>query len=268
MEEYFSGWDLFKFYLRFIINKRRIVTDCGVGKLQILIIEFLWIFRRLLGLGIFSSLFIYKDHFRTKNGEFVIHKDLHSAITISPTFEIDDNQELMRLVDKHVKMKERILFLDVGAHIGIYTVSIGNRFKKYKRLDIIGFEPDANNFYKNNSSFLLNNVKLNNIKNFKLYRVGLGESNIKKPNRFGILTKKLDDILDKKTASKYDVTFIKIDIEGYEEEALRGGREFINSSKKVYLLIEDCVKKDIYKYLKKNFTFYKKLTPYNSFWTK
>lgn len=268
MDEYFSSKDLLHFYFRFFLNKRRILTDCKEGMLQIFIVEFLWVAGSLAGLSIYSSFLIYKDFFKTKKGNFLIHKDLQSAITVSPTFEIDDIHELERLMSQHVKRKEKILFIDVGAHVGIYSVSVGLKFKKYKYLDIIGFEPEANNFYKNNSSILAHNILLNGIKNFKLYKIGLGSRDTKNPNKFGFITKKLDNVLSAKTAQKYDVVFVKIDIEGYEEDALRGASVFIKKSKKVYILVEDCVRKDIYKYLKKNFVFYKKITPYNSFWTK
>lgn len=269
MTEYFSRKDQLKFYFRFFINKIRIITDSESDRLQILIVEIMWVIRGILRLYKYNfSLFIYKDFFKTKNGNFQIHKDLQSAITISPTYEIDDIQEFLSIIDQYVNKKSKVLFIDIGAHVGLYTITVGRKFIKYKDIDIIAFEPNANNFYEDNYSLLLNNIKINNLHNVKVYKVGLGSKNSYKPNKFGFPTKTLDSVLGIGLAKKYDVVFIKIDIEGFEEDALKGSELFIKNSNKVYLILEDCVNENIFKYMKKYFKFYKKISPYNSFWIK
>ena len=268
MEEFFKRTDLIRFYLRFILNKRRIITDCKEGRLQLFIVELLWPMRGILGLSIYSQSLIYKNFFRTKNGDFLIHRDLQSAITVSPTFESDDHQELLRLIGQYVKRKDKILFIDVGAHVGVYSISVGRHFKSYKNIDIVAFEPNANNFYKENSLLFLKNINLNKLNNIKLFEIGLGQKNTNQLNKFGFAVRKLDSILSINFAKKFDAVFIKIDIEGYEEEALRGSKLFIKNSKTVYFMIEDCVNQKILKYMDKNFKFYKKISPYNSFWIK
>lgn len=268
MGEFFTSKDQIFFYTRFFINKRRIFTDTKNNRTQLFLVEILWVFRRILRLDASSSFLIYKDYYNTKYGKYRIHKDLESAITVSPTFEIDDREELISLIDKFVKRKQKILVIDVGASIGDYSISIGRQFRNYKKIDIIAFEPNANNFYEDNYAILLENIKLNNLSNIKVYKIALGSKNSNMPNKFGLYTKKLDSVLGIEFSKKYDVVFIKIDIEGFEEDALRGAELFIKNSNKTYLLLEDFVNENIYKYLKKNFIFYKKITPYNSFWIK
>jgi len=230
------------------------------------VVESLWILRNFFKLDINSSFLIYKEYYDTARGKFLIHKDLQSAITVSPTYELDDILALLQLIQPYVYSHKKILFIDVGAHIGKYTVSVGTFFRNYNNIDFVAFEPDANNFSKNNSTIFRKNITLNHIHNSKLYTVGLGNKNSRKANEFGFQTRKLDDVLPYSLARKYDAIFMKIDIEGYEEDALEGSMKFIKNSKIFYCLTEDCVKPQIFTYMEKHFTFIKKITPYNSFW--
>lgn len=258
----------YRYIIQWIKSRLRIISDCKKGRFQFLIAEAVWIIRNLLKMPFQSSFLIYQDYFETKNGNFLVHKDLQSVISISPAFETNDIDELLSLIESFVNKKYKILFIDVGAHVGTYTVAVGKNFNRYKNMDIIAFEPNANNFHKDNSKILERNIKLNKIKNTKFYEIGLGSKDTTEVNSFGIITKKLDTILSPKIALRYDVVILKIDIEGYEVDALKGAIEFIKNSKQVYFLVEDCVDSKVIKYMNKYYKFYKRVSVYNSFWTK
>jgi hypothetical protein len=265
-----SRSQLISFYFQSLLNKLRIFTECQEGKLQLLIVEALWTLRPFTGIAPDSNFLIYKNFLKTKFGKFYVHPDLQSEISLSPAFERQDIDHLLTLIGKEIQKKQKVLFIDIGAHVGVYTVAIGNRFKKYKKqLDIIAFEPNASNFYSDNFSLLKKNIAENNINNVKAYNKGLGSKKTNKPNKYGITTVTLDSLLPVNFYKKYDVVFVKADIEGYETDAFKGAGNLIHSAKKLIVIVEDCVDQGIISYLKKQkFLFSVKLTPYNSFWIK
>lgn len=137
--------------------------------------------------------------------------------------------------------------LDIGAHIGYYTMIasklVGDQGKVY------AFEPEPKNF-----SLLKKNIIENNLKNVvlvnkaisrkgrttKLYinRENTGDHRIynSKDGRRSIWVKSiaLDDFLKKKT----QVNLIKMDIQGAEFEALKGGLGLIRKNQHIKILTE------------------------------
>lgn len=257
------------FYVTLFLDKLSIPFTISKGKLSLLIAEILWTFRPFTKISPSFTSKIFQEYYEIPYGKFKINPDLQSVITLSPAFENNDIKYLIKLLKLEMKKKSRILFIDVGAHIGLYTIVVGKLFKRYKSAKIIAFEPNANNFLGDNYRNLKENIKLNNIKNITVHKTGLGKETTLKNNKFGIKTKAFDDIYQSSFAKKYDVIFLKIDIEGHEKNALIGLSRFLQDSKKTFLLIEDCVDNRIVNYLQKNnFTFIHKSTPYNSFWVK
>lgn len=82
------------------------------------------------------------------------------------------------------------------------------------------------------------------------------------------MVKKLSIIIGKKYLSKYDSVFIKLDVDEFVLDALKGIKDSVNESKELVLLVEDFVDKDVRSYLAKNYVFISKISPYNSFWKK
>lgn len=129
--------------------------------------------------------------------------------------------------------------LDIGANIGTHTVILSELFK-----NVYAFEPQKEVF-----EILKLNIKVNECKNVTPYNFGLGEKqksadlgfiDKNKSNNFGgvgiVETDKLKEGTQKgetieiKTLDSLnlkDICFIKIDIEGYEYNALLGGEETI-----------------------------------------
>ena len=61
---------------------------------------------------------------------------------------------------------------------------------------------------------------------------------------------------------------MKIDIEGFEVDALKGAVEFIKNCQSCMLLIEDYVDTRLIPYLERHFQFIDKVAPHNSLWGK
>jgi hypothetical protein len=209
---------------------------------------------------------IRTEQYRIPSGSFKVNKDIQSVITLSPSFERLDRDFLKKLIQQDLKKKKKVLFVDVGAHIGLYAVELGNAFKRNSNFSTIAFEPNANNFFDKNFQLLKFNIAANNIKAIKLFNLGLGSKITKKPNKFGILTVPLDSLDVANKVAKFDSVYMKIDIEGFEEDALKGAKVFIDNCQQFTLLVEDCVNPGVIRYLERNFEFIKKITPYNSFW--
>ena len=137
--------------------------------------------------------------------------------------------------------------VDVGANLGFYSILFATIASKGK---IYAFEPEKKNFKK-----ILKNIKINNLKNIKVYNIGLSSfksnrkliltnkindgghfietnSNFKKYNYQTIKTDKLDNIITKK--KKFEI--IKIDVEGHELEVLKGMKEILKKTK--FIIIE------------------------------
>lgn len=128
-------------------------------------------------------------------------------------------------------------FVDIGANIGFYSL-LASAFG----CDVVSIEPNKYTY-----KLLLSNIKLNNSTNICTLNLGVDSSNGARqlfgastsasfcPNWSGssdsisatVRTSTIDDIILLASASR---TLIKIDIEGYEYEALKGASHALQSN--------------------------------------
>lgn len=132
------------------------------------------------------------------------------------------------------------VFLDIGAHIGVYSISLAGDFGC-----VYAFEPERKNFNE-----LVRNIELNSINNVKVINKAVSDSKgyaklyINQEENCGhslmvnysgnyqkVRMVTLDDFLKRKTVK---VRLIKIDVEGAEIKVLRGG---IRTIKKFHPMI-------------------------------
>jgi FkbM family methyltransferase len=134
--------------------------------------------------------------------------------------------------------------IDVGAHIGYYTVQCARLIGEQGT--VIAIEPDPRNF-----ALLMRNLRLNKLSNVIALNMALGAINGVIPfllsddpanSRCGegfiykVKIQRLDDVLMELGIN--DVDWIKIDIEGYETEVIRGAINTFKSNKKLRLIME------------------------------
>lgn len=135
------------------------------------------------------------------------------------------------------EFKENDTFIDVGANIGRYSILVAK-----KGGIVYSFEP-----LKSNLNSLYNNIKLNDLGNkIKVYEIGLGDKKRKAqisylPFKHGEALLVLDtkgkkelvniDLLDNLKIVPQRNCFLKIDVEGFEYEVLKGAKNFIKKYK-------------------------------------
>lgn len=139
---------------------------------------------------------------------------------------------------QHVFNLDAGTFVDIGAHIGRYSIQIG----KNKSINVISIEPDPENY-----KILKKNIELNrsrnilafnfacyskNKKSIVLYKgenPGLNSLLQKTSNRIIVKALTLDTLLARANVKSVDL--IKIDTEDAEFEVLKGGKRTILSYK-------------------------------------
>ncbi len=147
-------------------------------------------------------------------------------------------------------LPENSLVFDVGANIGWYSTNLAYKFKKGQ---VYSFEPFTQNYNKLISH--IEDNKLNNIKPFKIAigqkqenlsinyntnedNLGMASINLKEFNfSETIEVVAIDDFFTLKELN--NLKFIKIDIEGFEYEALRGMHKTLTFYKPLLLIEQD-----------------------------
>jgi FkbM family methyltransferase len=157
---------------------------------------------------------------------------------------------------KRFTPKKGDIVIDIGAHIGLYTIISSKRVGANGK--VVAIEADPSNF-----EILKSNIKLNQLTNVtplnyavysketkvKLY-LPSGESGFTKyntimPNWINTQEKfvevnanTLDYLLQLNEIRQEEVNWIKIDVEGAEFEVLKGATNVLSKSKDIALLIE------------------------------
>jgi FkbM family methyltransferase len=156
----------------------------------------------------------------------------------------------------HFDTKQGDIVVDVGAHIGKYTLIASKRVGENGK--VIAIEAHPGNY-----EMLNRNIKLNGLTNVipLNYAVYSKETKIKlflpgkKPNQtiyntlissratdeekfIEVNANTLDNLLQKNGISHAEVNWIKIDVEGAELEVLKGAYDIMSNSKNITLLIE------------------------------
>lgn len=98
--------------------------------------------------------FPFRDNtIQTKFGIFKIRPNTSDAACVSPAFERRDLNHLLKLLRNLTLQNKKVIFCDVGADLGSYSITVANRFKN---VDIKSFEP-----IEENCQLLRENLALN-----------------------------------------------------------------------------------------------------------
>lgn len=209
---------------------------CG----HIIVMDFAWIdFKKN-----FYDFFISRKHEFEKSFNLLADDLSKRTFTYLINYKISRNPIWIKKISLEYKKKyfdETIIslnnnetFIDCGSFIGETAIDFTKKVSKYNK--IICIEPDNYNFTKMIKNLNENNVKnyipynaaLSNVDSVNPFSSGLNYSSNLKLNSNGnckVQTYKLDNLLNQINAS-----FIKMDVEGSEMQALLGAQKTIKKS--------------------------------------
>jgi FkbM family methyltransferase len=152
--------------------------------------------------------------------------------------------------------EEGNIVIDVGAHIGLYTIVASKYVGSSGK--VISIEPDPGNF-----EVLVGNIKLNELTNVKAFNYAAYSQNSKMklylpekeagytiyntliPDRayraakyLNVNARTLDETITLSSVKVTDIKWIKIDVEGAELEVLQGAPNILLHSRNIFVLIE------------------------------
>lgn len=161
----------------------------------------------------------------------------------------DFEQENFQLIKKITRKGWKVI--DVGANIGLYTLTFAKYVGKKEGI-VFAFEPSDEAFFRINQ-----NIKLNNFKNIKTYKLGvsdeIGESEfyITEDDAYNSLGKTpMKKIIEKRniptiTLDKFiednnldEINILKIDTEGGDYLVLRGATKLLENKNPPIILCE------------------------------
>jgi FkbM family methyltransferase len=163
-----------------------------------------------------------QGRFYVDDADDVIKRPLRKGVMWEPY--------LANLIPRHVGPGTTVL--DVGAHVGVHTVTLARSTGRKGR--VYAFEPQKKLYRE-----LVHNLRLNGLSNVVALRFALGESpgivemgRPAKNNEGGTAIGAGGDKVELRTLDSFgfrNVSFIKIDVEGYEDHVLAGAAQTIRA---------------------------------------
>jgi FkbM family methyltransferase len=149
--------------------------------------------------------------------------------------------ELSAFLGTHISFEAGDVFLDVGANIGWHSLLLGS---KHPKLQVYAFEPEPENI-----ELLKHNIRINGLPNVevipKAASIGEGEQEFylyadKNAGRHSLLPinkgkvitvplTSLDHFISERGISPKKIKLLKIDVEGYELNVLRGAGSLLGT---------------------------------------
>ena len=272
---FYAGYFFYKVFLNWFEVRR--------PRLKMFVYELMYSARKVFDYGALLPSPFNDDTVVTRFGTFRIRPRTVDMSNVSPAFERRDVNYMLRLLGALRAENRRVMFLDIGADIGTFAVTVGNSLKGYAGLRVHAFEQSPNSF-----KILAENIRINGLEgtsvlhNFALFSrdgvvmefqfnpVAPGSSGLTlqgaDADKTKVLARTLDAVLGSE-ASSFDAIVFKIDVEGVEADVLDGARGILASGRDIYLMIEDFIEPSIVRYLEaRGARFLCKLTPYNSWW--
>lgn len=177
---------------------------------------------------------------KKKFAGYLGHDDVSLFISIFGSYESEILSVLRSKINKKLK---NTVFLDVGAHIGNYSILLEPYFKK-----VVSFEPNPDTFQVLNFNcskyrkIKCYQLALSNKKGWSTFEkielnVGKSHLNIQPTEKTSSSSVKVEcDTLDNLFPDLGQIGLIKIDVEGHEKSVLDGARVFLETNKPMILM--------------------------------
>lgn len=273
------------FVLRYLLSKTVFFwRDVHRPRFRLFLYEIVYSLCRATSRPPLAMRWLRLDRVSTVFGVFNIRPGTIDAACVSPAFERPDLDHLLSRLRERISAGRSVLFLDVGADVGTYAVTVVNSLRGLGDIRAVAFEPS-----RSSCELLRRNLRDNDLDTLVTSRqLALGDGsttteflrfNPRQPGGSGLhstivqeteLERVRISTIDAELADLPvpDVLVFKVDVEGSEITVLDGARATLASAHEVLLLVEDFVDGGVVDYLQESgWSFDDKLTPYNSFWS-
>lgn len=273
------------FAVRYALLKTLLLPrDVRSPRLRLLAYEIVYSLCRAVGRDPLPLRFLGITRVETVFGTFHVRPGTIDVACASPAFERPDVDRLLDELGRLDAAGRDVVLVDVGADIGTFSVTVGNRFPGAR---VLAFEPSSSSV-----ALLARNVEANALA-VDVRPCALGDGSVTsavltfdvdEPGCSGLdpaaLRVREDHVvreevpvstLDAELADLpvLDALVLKLDVEGAEVAVLDGAAASLARARETLLLVEDFVDPRIAARLRADgWTFVAKLTPYNSFWRK
>lgn len=170
------------------------------------------------------------DYLYDQESKKIYTKNIIAHITRDYKLAEETDEQVQYFVKTIPFQKGYQYFVDCGAYIGDTFLEL---LKLNKTKEYIGFEPIEESYKRLSENIRCKNIKaiafptaVSNKTQMTTFDNKLGSSNISSIGSIQVMSVKLDDILH-----NHEPTFIKMDIEGEEINALNGAKSLIHSIK-------------------------------------
>lgn len=275
-----------RFYCTYVVSKTILIWfEVTKPKVEMFLYEMAYSLGKFVGKEPHLPRIATSTVIQTVYGTFAVRANTNDLICASPAFERADIRHLLKRARSYIDDGKQVLFLDIGADFGVYSVALGNHLKQNKQsIHIDAFEPVPTSYTLLTKNILNNKLtKIVHTHNFGLYKQKRASIDLhfssKQPGSSGLITRKgtdetisirvrtLDSVLALRPYNA-DVVILKLDVEGAETDVLRGASKLVSDSSvtKIFL-VEDFIDQSIVMYLQSiGAKFLGKYTPYNSWW--
>jgi FkbM family methyltransferase len=281
-------WLQIRFYAGYLFRKFALnFFEVRAPRFRLARLQFFYVLSKL-HTGVRWQRFADFAFIETVFGKFHLRPKTFDAICASPDFERPDIDRMISLIRATVASGKRVLFLDIGANIGVYSIVVGNVFRNVEAVSIYGFEP-----YGESHALFQENILANDLTakvtafrqaisdregelRLHLNALDPGSNTVREASLAGadgsvvVPARTLDHVIAKITdAYVGTVLVMKVDVEGAEVSVMEGAAATLGLFDAVFVMVEDFVDAGICDYLEsRGFDLVCRLTPYNSFWSK
>lgn len=274
----------FFFVLSYAFGKLALLWEVRRPKWRFLLYElrhsFAGLINTFIPYFIPTTLFAGSELLETRHERFLLRPRSRDASVVSPAFEREDRRYLRRILDLEFAHGGRVGFLDIGAHIGAFSVRVAKYGRKHG-LKTWAFEPIPENFARLQANLQLNGLDETVVTPFNF---ALGERSETASMSFSSQFSSDAQLVSTAPTGPYQtvqvrradellkdlppVLILKIDVEGHEYPVLKGMAGILNTCKTCWLCIEDGTHGEVlHAHLRQfGFQFDRKISPYNSWW--
>ena len=203
--------------------------------------------RHGIGVGMFPGFWLGDVAVETPIGRFACRARTTDFDIVNPNYEA----ELVRRIERRLARAPNgdSVFVDVGAHVGKYTILAARLLGSGGR--VVAIEPDPSNF-----AALTSNVALNGLDNVQAFNVGCWSSDGEKilhrqlgnlgghsfidsteGEAISVPVRTLDGLLAEAGANHVDA--MKLDVQRAESEVLLGARSTLQANRRVTVFFEE-----------------------------